>query len=90
MICIKLMSGEQLPDSDQSKGFRVVVPNEKNFEFMKSDDSGKCYLVLSPDYMDDDFDPKDIVESSKVYELDGNAYVMQSGKTIACYKVNDF
>lgn len=86
MICIKMMSSEQKPDSDQSKNFRMVVVDRLNFCFADHND-GRKMLVLS------DFDDNsDIKEDSNalLFEVKGNVYVMQNGKTIASLKVNDW
>ncbi|ABY62867.1 hypothetical protein ST201phi2-1p034 [Pseudomonas phage 201phi2-1] len=77
MYSVKIMSGQNLPDSDVGKGFRIILVGEgQEFEFGNRPDTGEPFLVVrgKGDFTD--------VE----YPLTGNAYVMnESGKTIASF-----
>lgn len=72
MLVVKMMSSEDLPDSNTSKQFDLIVSD--HIVSCIRDDEGKASIVtLSKD------------GSEQEYPMKGNAYVMQNGKTIASY-----
>lgn len=86
MLYVKIMSGEDLPDTDQFKNY-VIVPVQNN-EVMQFVDNhlyappkDNCPSV--PKYLLEVHGPEGGCET---HELSGNAYVMtESGKTIASH-----
>jgi len=77
MYSIKIMSGQNLPDSDVGKGFKIITVAEgQTFEFGNRPDTGEPVVVV---YGRGDCNDRE-------YPLTGNAYVMnENGKTIASF-----
>lgn len=75
MYAIKIMSGENLADSDVGKGFKIILVDVGTpFEFGHSESTGEPYVQIWSK------------NSSTQYPLTGNAYVMnEDGKTIASF-----
>ena len=77
MLMLKIMSGEDKADSNTSKQFVMINITSFGFKFVRKD--GKPFFQT----LDDEFNIfYDI-------ELEGNAYVMQDGKTIASFAYSD-
>lgn len=74
MLVLKLMSGENKADCNSSKGFQLVCCD--NVYFYR-----RSGIAVADVYIGDD---------TTTYFLDGNAYVMQNGKTIASFSFVDF
>ena len=70
MLAVKLMSKEDLPDSTNTKGFTLFLCDSVHFY---RDDKNRAVANIV------------VGEEKTNYLLDGNAYVMQDGKTIASY-----
>ena len=79
MLILKIMSGEDKADSNTSKCFRFVNIGDRNFAFIRKD--GKPLFVFCELN-------GDVYEGDEI-ELQGNAYVMQDGKTIASFAYSD-
>lgn len=75
MYAIKIMSGENLADSDVGKGFKIILVDANTpFEFGHSPTSGEPYVQIW------------CKGESVQHPLTGNAYVMnEDGKTIASF-----
>lgn len=71
MLTIKMMSGENLPDTDTRKSFRIFTAD--NFEFLHEVYGAHPALNI---YKDGD---------NRYYPITGNCYVMENGKTIASF-----
>lgn len=73
MLVLKLMSGEDKSDGCSSKGFGLICCDNVYF------------------YRDGDAAIADVSQGDEKvsYFLDGNAYVMQDGKTIASFAYSD-
>ena len=76
MLVLKLMSGEDLSDSNTSKRF-ILIPCASSVAFDRID--GKAFAK----YIDNDGETVDI-------EMAGNAYVLQNGKTIASFAYSSY
>lgn len=70
MLVLKMMSAENLSDSNVSKQFSLVACS--NVSFQRDGQSAIAEIILADG-------------TSESYSLSGNAYVMQSGKTIASF-----
>lgn len=70
MLVIKMMSGENLPDSDTRKSFRIFTAT--NFEFNRAFNHPHL-LIFSED------------GEQSYHQITGNCYVMDCGKTIATF-----
>lgn len=77
MYSIKIMSGQNLPDSDVGKGFKIITVAEgQMFEFGNRPDTGEPVVAV--------YGKGDGID--REYPLTGNAYVMnENGKTIASF-----
>lgn len=72
MLVVKMMSGEDLPDSNTSKQFDLIV-SDHIVSCIRDDQGVGSIITLSKD------------GTEQEYPMKGNAYVMQNGKTIASY-----
>lgn len=81
MLYVKIMSGEDVPDTDQYKNYTIVpVANNEVMRFCENAE-GKGPDI--PRYMLEVHAPEGGIEG---HPLTGNAYVMsESGKTIATH-----
>ena len=75
MLVLKMMSDEDKGDSNTSKGFKLICCD--NVEFYRNEGNQPIAKV-------------EINDGSVDYFLDGNAYVMQNGKTIASYAYSNY
>lgn len=73
MLVLKMMSNEDKADSNPSKRFELLCCD--NVEFIRKDGKPFAKVLLKDDLVE--------------YELSGNAYVMQNGKTIASFAFSD-
>jgi hypothetical protein len=78
MYSIKIMSGENLADSDVGKGFKMVLVDEgDHFEFGHNA-QGEPIVTVNAGKGDN--------RNGVVYPVTGNAYVMsETGKTVASF-----
>lgn len=74
MLVLKMMSDEDKSDSDVSKGFSLICCD--NVSFRRDGDAAFADVYNGSDL--------------ETYILDGNAYVMQNGKTIASFSYSNF
>lgn len=76
-IVIKMMSNEDKPDTNNSKGFRLV---ETEGEVLCTrDNDGKPIITVIKEE-----------GPSEVYHPEGNTYILQNGKTIATFAYADY
>lgn len=73
MLIVKMMSGEDMRDSDNRKSYKLVSVREGTLINFYHNDDG-C-PVLSVDGV--------------VYHLQGNVYVMENGRTISTFAYNE-
>lgn len=73
MLVLKLMSDEDKSDSNTSKSFSLVCCDNVSFE--RKNGRAVAHIHNGDEYTE--------------YHLDGNAYVMQNGKTIASFAYSD-
>ena len=73
MLVLKMMSDENKSDSNNSKGYTLICCN--NVYFYRKNDKAIADVYIGEDAVS--------------YYLDGNAYVMQDGKTIASFAYSD-
>lgn len=78
MYSIKIMSGENLADSDVAKGFKMILVDEgDHFEFGHNT-QGEPIVTVNAGKGDN--------RHGNVYPVTGNAYVMsETGKTVASF-----
>lgn len=72
MLVAKLMSSEDLPDSNNSKDF-TLVESHGLIDCVRDKD-GKGTIVVIDEWGEE-----------REYPMNGNAYILQDGKTIAAY-----
>lgn len=78
MIVIKMMSGEDLADSDTAKGYRMVVVGDGGSFSFGHDESGKPFVEVTTHQYG--------YPESVTHYTPGNTYVISdSGKTIASF-----
>jgi len=76
MLVVKIMSSENLPDSDPYKGFTLIpIPDNQKVFFNEADSRDPATVIV----VDTD---GNVVNRCMIY---GNVYVMQDGKTIATF-----
>lgn len=73
MLVLKMMSDEDKSDGSSSKGFQLICCD--NVYFYRKDGSAIADVSQG--------------DETVSYFLDGNAYVMQDGKTIASFAYGD-
>ena len=69
MIVLKIMSNEDKPDSNGSKGFHIICCDD--VKFYREDGIAHANVYRG--------------DNTDTYVLTGNAYVMQNGKTISSF-----
>ena len=74
MLVLKMMSDEDKADANTSKGFALICCD--NVYFRRKD--GRAVADIS------------VGDDAVSHYLDGNAYVMQNGKTIASFAYSDY
>ena len=74
MLVLKMMSGEDLSDSNTSKSFSLICCDNVFFQRV----NGNAVATV---YVGDD---------STDWILAGNAYVMENGKTIASFAADEY
>ena len=73
-VVIKMMSNENLPDANVSKGFTLITIEPKyTYEFQRLERQG--FLVIK----------NELKETVQDISITGNCYVMDDGKTIATF-----
>lgn len=77
MLMLKIMSGENKSDSNTSKKFVMLNIKSHGFKFTRIE--GKPFFQELNERWEVDGE----------IELEGNAYVMQDGKTIASFAYSD-
>lgn len=78
MLVMKMMSGEELPDSDENKSYDLFhFPEKWLVRFKKHDETGKPCAFL--------YDENG--ELKRTFPLEGSCYVMDGGKTISKYRI---
>ena len=77
-LIVKIMSDEDLPDTDLTKSFRLVLaPDGTSINFIRNPDDEAVIIVTSPATRERQF-------MTETYPQPGNAYVInEQGKTIA-------
>lgn len=73
MLIVKMMSGEDMRDSDNRKSYKLVSVREGTLISFYRDDNN--WPVLSVDGV--------------IYHLQGNVYVMENGRTISTFAYNE-
>ncbi len=72
-LCVKMMSGENLPDEDSTKGFTLVEAFGE--VICGRTDDGKPRITI----------PREETEHPQVYFPEGNTYLLKNGKTVATF-----
>lgn len=75
MIYLKMMSAQDMPDSNTSKGFTLIPIASEEYLEMERFDSGIPYIIVK----------RRGCSGGMEFRMEGNAYVVEGSKTIASY-----
>lgn len=72
-LCVKMMSGEGLPDEDSTKGFTLVEAFGE--VICERDEEGRPRISI----------PREDEEHPRIFFPQGNTYLLKNGKTVATF-----
>ena len=75
MIYLKMMSAQDMADSNTSKGFTLIPVASDEYLEMKRFDDGFPYIIVN----------RRGCSGGMEFRMEGNAYVVEGNKTIASY-----
>jgi hypothetical protein len=83
MIYVKIMSGEDMPDGNNSKGFQIFECEGCTFRRILNDDDTETPVA---DIVYSDKNGEEAIETTRNVVLTGNAYVLnEAGRTIGSF-----